>query len=279
MVRRRELRLGLGVGSPERNFMYRIALIASLLVATPLAHADAPPAEPEQFIMPKGAIVLNGFLEVNLSDSRVGKPISLTPDAWYGATDELTVGFIHSTVGQTGFLGGVGDSLCLTGSGDGGCIDFYRGLGIDGRYKLPQAPLSADAGLYINSLDPFALGLKLGGVGGWRFGKAAVEVQPNLFFTVVGRDDVPLKDTLFLPATGSYEVAPKIEVAAQLGLVLPFENTGDLWAIPLSLAARYQIDEHLSAGIVLSLPALLGGSAQLNGIDARTLTLGGTYAL
>lgn len=255
--------------------MYRIALIASLLVATPLAHADVPPAEPEQFITPKGAIVINGFLEVNLSTDAVGKPISLSPDVWYGATDELTVGLVHSSVGRTGFLGGFGDSLCF---GDL-CSDVYHGFGIDGRYKLPYPPFSADAGIYIDNLSPFALSIKLGASGRWRFGKAAVEVQPSLFFGLAGRDELGgIKEVLSLPATGTYEVAPKIEVAGQLGLILPFENAGDAYAVPLSLAARYQVDEHLSAGIVLSLPVLIGG-ATINGFDVRTLTLGGSYAL
>ena len=84
-------------------------------------------------------------------------------------------------------------------------------------------------------------------------------------------------ETLNIPVTGIYTVAPKVAVALQLGLILPFEETGDTYAVPLSLGAHYTIDESIIANIAFSFPRLIGGGDG-NGVDARVLTLGGTYA-
>src|SRR3954470_25033757 len=79
----------------------------------------------DQLTLPKGRVLLDAFVEINLSTDQAFKPVSLSPDIWYGATDDVTVGLVHSGVGRSGFIGGIADSLCLTGS-DNGCSDVYN---------------------------------------------------------------------------------------------------------------------------------------------------------
>ena len=69
----------------------------------------------EQLTLQKGRLVLNAYVGIGLSDGAAFKPISLSPDVWYGVTDDITAGLVHSGVGTTGLLGDVGQSLCLTG--------------------------------------------------------------------------------------------------------------------------------------------------------------------
>ncbi|HUJ62905.1 MAG TPA: hypothetical protein VLX92_30590 [Kofleriaceae bacterium] len=259
-----------------------LAIGAATARADEPAEAPAPapataPAPTEQLTLPKGKIVIDAFLEINLSSNAVGKPVSLAPDIWYGVTDDLTVGLVHSYVGETGFLGVTGDGLCFTGSSSG-CPNFYQDVGADVRYRL-AAPWAVDAGLYIDDTSPFVLALKAGVSGRWRFGKAAVEVQPNLVIGLTNRDKGALNELLSIPVTGMYDVTDKIDVAAQTGIQLPFENTGDLFHVPLSLAARYHISPQLSAGLVFTLNDLLGGNKVDTGVDARTIVLGGSYAI
>lgn len=246
--------------------------IASEAAPDPSSGGDQ---QTDQLALPQGGILLDAFLEANLSKSAAFKPVSLSPDLWYGATDELTLGLVHSSVGATGFLGGVGDSLCLVGKSDG-CAHFYQDVGLDARYRL-IAPLVIDAGLFVRSFDPFWLAAKIGLAGRWRFDKAIIEVNPSLFLGFTHRDPLN-KDTFFLPVTASYQVMDKLDLSLQTGVQVRLEQASDNYRIPLSIAARYQFDSHFGAGLAFTLPMLIAPSAAPHGFDVRTLMLGGSYA-
>jgi len=241
-------------------------------------------SDTDGFVLPKGKLLLDAELEMSLSSGAAFKPVSLAPDLWYGVTDDLSLGLVHSTVGETGFIQGAGDGLCFTGSSSG-CPKFYNKVGVDGRYRLKK-PLALDVGLYINSIsDPFFLDIKIGLDGRWTWDKVSLELQPSLFFGLTNRTAPAVMppamaapantDVLFIPATLAYRVAPKADVALQAGLALPFENTSDSWTIPLAIAARYAVSPKFGLGLAFSFPALIGGTSTAK---IRTLTLGGTYA-
>lgn len=266
----------------------------------PDADADAPPAVAagatgaaagaDQVTLPKGRLLLDAFVEANLSSGAVFKPLSISPDLWYGATDDITVGLVHSAAGGSGVVGGVGNSLCLTGV-DNGCADLYPGFGIDARYKLKTGTFAwaADAGVYaLHLADPLEIAAKLGAVGRWHSGQLAIELEPNLFIGLTNRTvammvgtgtvDVALnRDILSLPVTALYSVTSAVAVSLQVAAVLPFEDAGDTYAIPLSIGGHYLVSDSFHLGLAFSLPQLVGGGAQ-TGFDARSLTLGGTYA-
>src|SRR5215510_14579538 len=109
--------------------------------AKPAAMATAGAEGTDQLTLPKDRLVLDAFIEANLSSDAVFKPFSISPDLWYGATDDITVGLVHSAVGRSGIIGaggavaGAGNALCLAGT-DNGCPDVYPGFGLDARYKL-----------------------------------------------------------------------------------------------------------------------------------------------
>lgn len=275
-----------------------VALGASLLAAR--AHAqpepdtDARPAAAaaasadgaDQLTLPKGRLLLDAFAAFNLSSDSVFKPFSLSPDVWYGATDAVTVGLIHSGTGMFGFIGGAGQSLCLSGSG-GNCADIYPNVGLEARYKLKTGTfaLAAGGGLYVRHLsDPFQLALKLGAAGRWHSGKLAFEFEPNIFFGLTNRTPTAggialasNEETLDLPGTLFYAVTPMLAVALQTGFLLPLQNTGDNYAIPLSLGVHYRVNESFNVSLAFSLLKLIGGGSG-TGFDTRSLTLGGTYA-
>jgi hypothetical protein len=246
-----------------------------------------------QLTLPPGRLLLEAFAEMNLSSGAVFKPFSLAPDVWYGATPELTVGLVHSGRAATGFIGTFGDSLCLTGV-ENGCPDVYHNVGLAARYQLPRSPgafvWAIDGGLYASNLDPFALAIKLGVVSRWQQSeKLVVELSPSLFLGVTERDNVLNKETLYIPATAAYTVAPQTAVALQLGFVLPIEDIAEAYAIPLSIGAHREINESLTLHLTFSLPRLIAGSPDEvmgmpapgtlpDGLDVRTLTLGGSYA-
>jgi hypothetical protein len=258
--------------------LVQIATTASLLASAFAAQADEGSVHNEQLALPAHQVVLNGFLEANLSKGAAFKPVSISPDIWYGVTDDVTVGLVHSAVGSTGFLGGVGDSLCLTGKSKN-CVHPYPNVGADLRYRL-AAPFILDAGLFIkDTSDPFQLALKMGAGARWRFDRLALEVLPSLFFGLNNRSKgIGNKDWLSIPVTASLEIVDKVELAIQTGVELQLEKTGDNYRIPIALAGRYQVTKAFGLGLALTLPRLIAPSKSTHGFDARTLMLGGSYA-
>jgi hypothetical protein len=152
----------------------------------------------------------------------------------------------------------------------------YPGLGIDARYRLKGA-WAVDGGLFVNDFDPFALALKIGVSGRHRISdKLAIELQPNLFIGLTERDTN--KERLAIPVTAAFGLIPKLTAYAQLAFLTPFESAGDLWLLGASIGARYRVSDHLDLGLAFSLPALVGGPDG-TGADARSITLGVSYAL
>jgi hypothetical protein len=272
--------LGL-VGTPAAAFAQGATLSASTTDGTSGSVSGAEgdsagqPTGPDQVTMPKGSLLVNAFVEINLSTDAAFKPVSISPDVWYGVTDDLTLGLVHSGIGASGVIGGVGDALCITGSSNG-CESVYSGVGIDARYRLKGA-WAVDGGLFVNDFDPFALALKIGVLGRHRINEQfALEVQPSLFIGLTERDTN--KEVLAIPVTAAFALQPKFSLYAQLAFITPFESAGDLWLFGASLGARYRVSDHLDLGLAFSLPALAGG-ADGTGADARSITLGVSYAL
>ena len=252
-------------------------------VSTPAASAEGA----EQLTLPRGRLLLDAYFEASLVSGGEFQPFAISPDLWYGATDKITVGFVHSAVGASGFIGGATTSLCLTGE-TGGCAALYPGFGIDARYQLKTGSFAwaADGGLYIRHFDPFQLALKIGAVGRWHSGKMALELLPNVFFGLTGRDAATVgtvsiagnQEVFDLPLTFLYALTPRVAVALQSGIMLPFQNAGDFYAIPVSLGAHFHVNDSLNVNLAFTLTALAGGNLQPTGFDGRSLTLGGTYA-
>ncbi len=269
-----------------------LALLATLCSAGALAQeglgpgseATVPGPEEQQLTLPGGKLFLDAFLEVSLSKDAAFKPVSLAPDLWYGINDDLTLGLVHSGRGATGIFGTYGNGLCFTGKSNGcanpsGTSKVYNHVGVDARYQLLRKTgisVAGDGGLYVNYFDPFQLALKLGAVGRFHTGAVSVELDPSLFFGMTKRS-AGNKEVLTVPATFMYAVTPKVGVAAQLALSLPFQTT-ELTMFGLSVGVQYFITDQLILDAVFSLPAMFGGSAVPDGVDMRALTLGVAYA-
>jgi hypothetical protein len=258
-----------------------VALVAASARVTAAEEPD--PNKPVEIMtLPKGAWVINGFIEMNLSKGSTFKPVSITPDAWYGIDDKISAGLVHSSTAMTGFVGGVGDSLCVTGVDNGCPRGVYKTVGGLARYRL-KAPYIIEGGLVVSSTQPFLLDLKLGWGARWRFKKYTVELGPNLFVAITQRSSgtdltAPHSERLNVPATGGYAVSPKLALQAQLGFSVPFNRAGDYFTIPFAFGGRYVHNAHLSIGLMFALPGLISGGALAGGFDIRTLTLGVSYA-
>ena len=254
--------------------------------AAPPPPAAAGDTGTDQATLPKGRAVIDAFVEIGLN-SAGGKPFSIAPDIWYGVTDAITIGLVHSFNGETGFIGGApGSSLCFSGSGT---CKVYNNVGFDFRYKLKSGTFSwaFDGGLFFDELSPDVfLDLKLGAIGRWHKDKIALELEPALYFALTNRtaDDgmgnsvTVNPDILDIPVTGFYSISPKFAVALQLGLELPFESTSDTYRVVLAPGIHYLVTEHFNVTAAFSFDRLIGGG-NAGAADFKSITIGGSYAL
>ncbi len=253
-------------------------LLAALVTLLATSPARADNHETQRMTLPKGMLLVQAFVEVNLSADVAFKPVSLAPDIWYGVLDKLSVGLLHSANGASGMYGGVGSSLCLTGE-DNGCDGVYHNLGLNARYNLldHSLPLAIDGGVFINDFDPFFLNLKLGVVGKWQ-GPIAVIFNPNITVGITERD-AGNEEVLTVPVAAMYDITDSIGVGLQTGVVVPFVDAGNLWRIPLTLGGRFVLTNAVWVEAAFTLPALVGGDFNATGFDGRVFTLGGGVVL
>lgn len=277
----------------------RALRIASVFVLLLLSHAGAahaqsqsgeytlglpesdPTKERLRMTLPKGRVMVQGFIEMNLSTDLAFKPVSLAPDVWYGATDELSIGLAHSANAIGGFYGGVGSSLCLAGE-DNGCDGFYRNVGLLARYNLIDTgmALSVNGGLLVSDLDPFVFGIQLGAAGRWEYNPIAVVFQPSIYVGLTereGGDGVAGNGELItLPVAALYDVNPDLAVGLQTGVTLGLDDIASQWTLFLSLGGRYVVMPGVWAELAFSLPAVATGAEGGPGaFDTRVITLGG----
>lgn len=230
--------------------------------------------------LPEGRLLLQASIPISLSTDAVFKPVSLSPDVWYGLTDDLSLGLAHSSAGAGGFYGGAGTSLCLVGA-DNGCGDVYSNAALLARFSLLDAGvgLAAQGGLVIGSLDPLFLGVQLGVAGRWEMAPIAVVFQPSITIGVTERD-AGNTETLALPVAAMFDATPELAIGLQTGVSFAFEDIGSTWVVPVSLGGRYAIMPGVWAELVFSLPIVVTGADPSPGaFDTRVITLGGGTVL
>jgi hypothetical protein len=258
-------------------------MFAALAGAATSAHADSDPAldadGPDQLVMPKGKLAIDAYFEIGMTKDNAGKPVSLAPDLWYGLSDELSIGLVHSLVGTAGLMGGQGDSLCLS-STSSGCAHVYNNGDLDLRYGLAKGNVAfaLQGGLFLRDTDPFEMGVNVGALFRAHSGGLALEIDPQFFFGFTHRDDGN-KDELTIPVTGMVNIVPALALLAQIGFDIPLENTGDFWAMSIAFGLRYRLTGQIHLDAAWTFNLVTGGNGYTDkGADVRTLTLGGGYA-
>jgi hypothetical protein len=246
-------------------------------------------------VTPKGKIMINAAIGVNLSDEdkalgKVGDPINISPDVVYGVMPKLDVGLYHTNHGLTGFYfeGLFGGGLC--GAGDV-CTEVYNGpTGILARYELVNGKLSAagNGGVVLSSItDDLDMGidLKLGADIRYMLNeKMVITAHPNVHVNIVNDDMSPAGDThaLYIPLAVMYAVNDKLHAGVQTGVLAgDVAKVGDTYILPLTIGAIMKMDDKLSVGGAIALPVLASGTDNFpdGPIDHRTLSLYAKYAL
>jgi len=251
-------------------------LAASISISTTALAEEATPAEEPPIVMTaaKGSLFVMAHLDINLSKDAAFKPVSLAPDIWYGATEKLSIGLTHSGLASSGFWGGAGAGICLTGK-DKGCADTYSNGGLQARYDLSGSVdgLALEGGFIVRDFDPFVLTGKLGAVMTKEMGAVQLALAPNLQFGLTEREMLN-KEVLNIPVSLMYGLNETVVIGGQTGISLPLSDTGDTWRLPVSLVGQALLSEKYYAFGAFTLTSLAGGDLLPTGFDARVLTLG-----
>jgi len=232
------------------------------LVCAAAATADAAPG----LTLDPGQLFVQLDLELNASSGMVGKPVSIAPDVSIGATPDLTFSLVHSTYGTTGFRGGTGDGLCVTGT-SGGCPHPYNNVGGEALYSIIKgdAAMALVAGVYSLDLADSWVDLKVGFKTKLASGPVALTINPAVYAALDKRDGTaPNLDQLYLPIGLSYKLSPVVTAGIGSGIKGPlggFSRFGDKLNIPLGVNAVVTIDPALAIGASFTFGKLVGGTA------------------
>jgi hypothetical protein len=246
-----------------------LAIVACLAAS---AHAGGLTLEP-------GTLFVQLDLELNVAKDNVAKPFSIAPDVSVGATRDLTFSLIHSTFGTTGFRGGSGLGLCVSGS-TGGCPHPYNNVGGEALYSVlaGDASIALVAGVYSLDLADSWVDLKLGFKSKLSSGPLSLTVNPSVYTALDKRDAMaPNVDQLYVPIGLTYKLSPVVTAGIGSGIKGPlagFTRFGDKSSVPFGVNAVVTLDPEFAVGASFTFGKLVGGTAlgdAATGADFRAI--------
>jgi hypothetical protein len=265
-------------------------LVLSLLVTTAAARAevvegggDVPPVSgaPMGKVAvrrgvqgPAGLLTLRLNLLVNASAGTFGKPTSLAPDVYYAVSDTVQLGLLHT--GPMGWQTLPGVSLCLTGTGTGGCPHVYDNVGLDFLYGLLYGDfhLSLHSSLFLYRIsDPTWVMWTVGLAGKFHFTDAvALFFDPQVGIALSNRD--ANKEQLFLPIELQFQATSAVSVKLLSGVTGRLSALGDTVRVPVGLGIVGNVNSSLDLGVRFSFDNLLGHQeAGVGRADVRSIGL------
>lgn len=239
----------------------------ALLTANPaladddVAPTSTAPAGEEAIVRgiqaPRGMLAVRIGLGVGLDSGAAGEPIAIMPDVYYGVTDRLQLGLIHS--GPMGMQTRPGPGLCLTGT-DGGCPNVYDNIGFDAMYGLvfgDKLHASAHGSIYATSFDAGTAMLGLGvALKGHVSDRVAIAADPQLGIQLAKRDAVD--DALFMPVELQYQVAAPTSAELLTGVSASLSEFGDTYRVPVGVGVVHNLTPMVDVGARFSFDNLLG---------------------
>jgi hypothetical protein len=222
-----------------------VIALAALAVAAAASRAAAAPDDviARPLVLAPGALEAGLTLEVGLSTRLVGKPISLAPDLYWGVTDRLTVGVVHSARALS--LVNSGDGICFGGV-DHGCEQAYSNLGLDARWSLATGARAAAAHvrLVARRWSPWLPSLRLGAVLRWRRGRFAVVADPYVQLGLLHRDQGN-RAILDLPVWLAVQPTCRWEAYLRTGARGEWAVFRDAWQVPVAVGVKARVSDRV----------------------------------
>lgn len=249
------------------------ALGAVWLIAVPVrANPDDIVGRP--LVLASGAIDVQLSAAINVQTQSFWRPLSLAPDAWWGATSHLTIGIIHSdtSIDQISTSG----SFCVREVEFSTCEHFYHGGGVDARYSAFEGSIGGIGGelgiaprvrVLIRELDPFKPAMTLGALVRWTRSRFAIASDPYLRLPLANRD-LGNRAQLMLPLSFIAQPAAAWALALRTGFYSDLIVIHDGYHIPLSLGVTSRLTDEIDLGLEAGWADLIGPQR-----DARHATI------
>jgi hypothetical protein len=237
----------------------RAALAVAALVALPsVAGASPDDIVARPLVLPARSIEAAAVVEVDLSVRRLGQPTSLAPDVWYGVTDDLTIGLVHSARALSRVDAGSG--YCFRDEAHG-CARAYDNVAVEARSSLASGPLSAALVVrFVNaSFDPWKPRLGVGTRARWQLGRFAITGEPSLSFGLDNRERGN-RDALDVPLWLAAQPTRRWALHLRSGVRGTLATFSDTYEIPVALGTTVSphrlVDVAVEGGLRRGLGAL-----------------------
>jgi hypothetical protein len=193
---------------------------------------------------------------INLEPRRIGRPLSLSPDAWWGVSPRWTIGLIHSNASVDQIDAGA--SLCLRDSDNRDCR-FYRGSGLDLRVSAlaGQFAIAPRVRLLVRDLDPFKPAMTLGAMLRWNRGRFAILSDPYVRLPLANHS-LGNRAQLMFPVWFAVQPAAGWALALRTGYAADFVVFGDGEYSALSLGVTARAGRVVDLGVEAGWSSLLG---------------------
>jgi hypothetical protein len=256
------VRIAGGEEEQRGDVRYRAAVRAALVVIAILAAAGPARADvwPRSLVLARGELRVRGTVAINLGARIAFEPVSLAPDAWWGATDRLTVGVVTSAAALSRVEPGGG--LCLTGSAHG-CPRLYDNVALDGLWSWRRGALAiaARTRLALRAFSPAKPSLRPGALIRWRRGAVALEADPHLQLGLAHRDQGN-RDQLAVPLWLRFQLGCRAAGWVQTGVRGELAGFSEKYEIPLAVGVAVRVGP-VDVGAELGAPAVLGPQNEL----------------
>jgi hypothetical protein len=227
-----------------------------LVLATTSARADGDDLVSRPLVLDRGQLEAALTAEANLSVDQHWNPSALAPDVWYGLTDRLTIGVVHS--GNALSQLDITDGWCFRGA-EHGCGEAYTNLGVDARWSLAHGDVSAAARvrLVTRRWDPWLPSARVGALVRWQRGRFAITSDPQLQIGLLHTDQ---GNRLAFNVPVWLAVQP----TCRWMLYLHTGPHGDLavlrdgWGAPVAAGVRVAITPHIDVAAEAGFTRLLG---------------------
>jgi len=186
--------------------------------------------------------------EINAQARKVGRPLSLAPDAWWGVTPRWTLGVIHSAASLDRIESG--STFCVRQTDDVACPGLYRGSGLDVRFSALVGSLAVAPRLrvLIRNLDPFKPAMTVGGLVRWAHGRFAVEGDPYVRIPLANRREGN-RAQLFLPIWFTVQPTTGWAIGLHTGYNADFAVLRDGGHAPVSLSGTSRVTPAVDVGL------------------------------
>jgi len=240
----------------------RIA-VAMLVATASLARADSTDLVTRSLVLERNQIHAQLTLEYALTERSVGTPVAIAPDAWFGVTNEITVGVIHSSPSVDRI--DARSTFCVRQSALS-CDGIYQGSGVDVRYRA-SAGVVPRLRFLIRDTDPFKPAMTVGALARWSRGRFAITTDPFLRFGLANTEKGN-RAAFSLPLWLGVQPTCRWLIEFHTGAEGDFAVFTDGWHMPAALKVTARATEQID--IVVE-----GGLAQAYGpqIDIRQRTL------